>query len=104
MNHRCLWCTNGLVNRAPTVVLSFLGCAQIQCWLISWSRNWLSFCVGRFKPRSFGNLHFFEGLFWCVAEGGAKLQIRDICNISFILLTVENVNMVIFHASPPNEK
>jgi hypothetical protein len=81
----------GWLNRACS------GCTLVDNWSISWWRYWYTFSASSFKPCYFGDLNLPESLFRGVTEGGTKLQIRDICNISLVLFAIEDVDVIVFH-------
>src|SRR3972149_4275879 len=75
--------TSGLVNHRP----------------ITWGRDRLSCLAGRFQPCFLGKLQLSQRLLGCLAERGAGLQVRNIGNISAILIAIEDVDMVVAHGS-----
>ncbi len=71
-------------------------------------RDWDGFALSpsRFEPGFFGDLDLRQGLSRGIAECRTTVQVRDIGNISAVLLAVKDVDVVIFHhypvASPGN--
>src|SRR6266571_2888636 len=91
----CYWETGGWLNKACS------GCNLVDYRSIPGQRNRFAFSANSFKPCCFGDLNLPESLFRGVTEGRTKLQVRDICNISFVLFAIEDIDVVVFHFIPP---
>src|SRR5713226_961992 len=69
----------------------------INDWLVSGQGDRFAFSLRSRKPGFFSDQDFSKSLLRSITEGRAILQIRDIGNISFVFLAVEDVNVIIFH-------
>ncbi len=68
--------------------------------LRDWDRSALS--PSRFEPGFFGDFDLRQGLSRGTTECRTTVQVRDIGNMSAVLLAVKDVDMIIFHHSSAN--
>src|SRR5208337_1684313 len=76
----------------------------INDWLKRRWRNWLAFGSSSLHPGGFGSENFRQSLFRTFAESGAVGKIGNVRNVAAVFFAVENVDVVVFHSSPPKER
>src|SRR5713101_586926 len=81
-----------------------LGRKLIDGWPVPWPGNRFPFSTGRFKPGRFGKLDFTDSFRGSRAESRTKLEVRNVGDVAAILFTIENVDMIVFHASSPRSR
>jgi hypothetical protein len=55
--------------------------------------------AGCIDPCLFGLFHLLKGFLWSLTEGGAGIEVRNISNVSLVLLAVKDVDVIISHPS-----
>src|SRR5208337_1292890 len=76
----------------------------INDWLKRRWRNWLAFGSSSLHPGGFGSENFRQSLFRTFAESGAVGKIRNVRNVAAVFFAVENVDVIVFHSSPPRDR
>src|SRR5690606_24134865 len=75
-----------------TLPLSYL----IDCWTIARLWNWFTSGLCCFQPRGLSDFNFSQCFRRCFAKCRAVLQIRNVCNITFIFFAVKDVDVIVF--------
>ena len=57
-------------------------------------RYWFTLGKSRLNPGSSRDLNRLKGLFRSIAEGRAKSHVGYICNVPFVLFTIEDVDVI----------
>jgi hypothetical protein len=71
----------------------------INQWTVT--RGWYRFLrlTGRFNPCLFGYFQLFQGSFWRFTKGRTGFQVRNISDITSILLAIKDIDMIVAHFS-----
>src|SRR3972149_6670366 len=65
-------------------------------------RDRLTFCPRGLQPSRLGALELRQRLLRCLAEGRARLKVRDVGDVAAVLFAVEDVDVIVAHESSPN--
>jgi hypothetical protein len=57
-------------------------------------RDGLAAFLSSLQPGFLGNFYLGQGLLWCLAKARARIQIRNVCDVTAVLFAKENIDVI----------
>src|SRR5260370_24374430 len=73
------------------------GSSLVDGWFVPGQGDWFAFRTSSLKPGRLSKKNLVKSLFRCITKSRTVLQVRDICDISFVFFAVEDIDVIVFH-------